>query len=255
VTTDTTNDNSLHFKEQFDLLSNNTKEYDSTVPFILKHIVNKLPQREHFIDIGAGRGNLAKPLSVYFSQTTIIEPNRRFYHELLDWSAERELNFKGVNGTWETAEVHKADCILMSHVLYYIPLKEWLSFIDKAYDGLHPGGSIIIILNKLANGVTDLYKYFLAPGEWREIASAESMLETLHLAGYHIEATDFPSFIYANTVQEAHELIDFLLLGRADLQTDTMRQLSLEYVESHLKKGNRYAINSDCMLITVRKPQ
>ncbi|MDQ7026591.1 MAG: class I SAM-dependent methyltransferase [Anaerolineae bacterium] len=248
------NDKTVQFKQQFDLLSKNTKEYDITVPYIVSHIVDKLPQRDHFIDVGAGRGNLAKPLSAHFKHTTIIEPNQHFYHEVLDWALHHRRNMSGVSGTWRHAQVDKADCILLSHVLYYVPRQTWMPFVAKAYDSLNPGGSIIIILNQLSNGVTDLYHHFLEPNAWWEIASAEGMQEALLEADYPLQSVNFRSFIRADTAHEAHELIDFLLLGRATFDTPEKQQKRVDYTETYLKHGGRYAINSNCSLITVTKP-
>jgi SAM-dependent methyltransferase len=249
------NEDGFQFKQQFDLLSTHTPEYEFTVPYIVEHVVNHLPQREHFIDIGAGRGNLSKPLSKHFRESSIVEPNKLYYQEVLAWAANHKVAVIGYNETWLNVDFEGkyGDLFLMSHVLYYVPTDYWLTFINKAYEALNPDGCIVIILNSLTNDVTRLYKEFLQPHEWWEIASAEAVGAMLRREGYFLEGMKFKSNIYADTAEEIHQLIDFLLLGRAKFDNATINQRRESYAEAHLKKGSGYVIHADAGLIIVKK--
>jgi SAM-dependent methyltransferase len=249
------NEDGFQFKQQFDLLSTHTPEYEFTVPYIVEHVVNHLPQREHFIDIGAGRGNLSKPLSKHFAESSIIEPNKLYYQEVLEWASNNQVSITGYNETWLNVDlVDKCgDLFLMSHVLYYVPSDYWLTFINKAYELLNPGGRIVIILNSLTNDVTRLYKEFLQPHEWWEIASAEAVGAMLRREGYFLEGMKFKSNIYADTAEEVYQLIDFLLLGRAKFDNAVINEQREAYAEKHLKHSEGYVIHADAGLIIVKK--
>jgi hypothetical protein len=248
-------DDSFQFKQQFDLLSSNTPEYEFTVPYIVEHVVKQLPQRVHFVDVGAGRGNLSKPLSRHFGESTIIEPNKLYFQEVLDWGKQENVSLSGYNETWLNVDMgeKKVDFFLMSHVLYYVPKEYWLYFINKAYEMLNADGRIVIILNSLTNDVTRLYKAFLQPHEWWEIASAEAVGAMLRREGYFLEGMKFQSNIYADSAQEAHELIDFLLLGRAKFNNATINAQREAYAEERLKSSEGYVIRADAGMIIVKK--
>lgn len=250
-------DSTTQFKEQFDLLSTHTPEYEITVPYIVEAVVNTLPQRGHFIDVGTGRGNLAKPLSSHFDVTTIIEPNKLYHDEVLAWARQHGREFRGKNTDWLSVEMEDngVDMVLMSHVMYYVSGRDWSSFVRKAYDLLNPGGYVVIILNSLQNGVTDLYKEFLQPDEWREVASSEIVLQTLLDDQYEaINVRFYQSDIIAESLEEAHELIDFLLLHRVNFGDMGNHDIRKEYAETYLRNGKYYVIRADGHIISIGKP-
>lgn len=247
-------DKSFQFKQQFDLLSQHTPEYEFTVPYIIEHVVNYLPQRLHFVDVGAGRGNLSRPLSRFFQRSSVIEPNKLYFDELIAWGKEEGLDIRGFNQDWLSVETEEcADFFLMSHVIYYIPAAYWLSFIHKAYELLNHGGRIVIILNSLTNDITRLYREFLQPHEWWEIASAEAVGAMLRREGYMLEGMKFASNIYAETPGQIAELIDFLLLGRAKFDDEAIQEKRRHYAEEHFKFENGYKIRADAGLMIIRK--
>ena len=82
-------------------------------------VIARLPDRQRFLDIGAGGGHLTIPVAQQFEKTTIIEPNIK--------QAERFCRqypaFCVHNGSWTESNLNDEcfDLILCSHVLYYIP--------------------------------------------------------------------------------------------------------------------------------------
>lgn len=247
-------DENIQFKEQFDFLSTHTPEYEFTVPYIVEHVVNRLGQHAHFMDIGAGRGNLCKPLSAYFEQTTIVEPNKIYFDELHAWGQKKQIVLDGFNSDWLKVNTDKcADLILMSHVMYYVPAEYWLYFFYKAYELLNPNGRIVIILNSLTNDITRLYKEFLLPHEWWEIASAEAVGAMLRREGYVVDGMKFHSTIYADTPDTIAQLIDFLLLGRAKFDNAAIIEKRRSYAEKHFKRDEGYLIRADAGLMIITK--
>ena len=55
------------YKSQFDSLSENTTEYREMRQLFETEIFPKLPSMKRFLDIGAGRGNYARPFSLLFN--------------------------------------------------------------------------------------------------------------------------------------------------------------------------------------------
>ncbi len=247
----------FQFKAQFDLLSSCTTEYMTTALHIVDTVVKNLPQQTHLIDVGAGRGNLAKPLSSYFETTTIIEPNQFYHDEVLAWAERNSRTFHGENIDWLRADIVQtpADLVLMSHVMYYVDKSQWSVFIRKAYDLLRPGGQIVLILNSRENTVGDLYKQFLPMEEWSQIASSEAILEALRTDNYSdVQVSDYDANIVAHSQEEIFELIDFLLRHRvdfADIENQTIRE---KYAETYLRNEDNYVIWTGGHLITISKP-
>lgn len=255
---DLADDNStVQFKQQFDLLSTHTPEYEITVPYIVETVVSNLPQCRHFIDVGTGRGNLAKSLSNHFDVTTIVEPNQLYHDEVLAWARQNDREFYGKNTDWLNANIAgiQADLVLMSHVLYYVDKQDWSTFIRKAYDALNPGGQLVFILNSLENSVTYLYKQFMPKDEWLAIASSEGIHQTLQANDYaNVTVSEYYSNITTDTLSEMYELIDFLLLHRVDFADITNQEIRKKYCETYLYNGKKYVISADGHILSIRKP-
>lgn len=118
------------------------------------------PNLEHknsFLDIGAGSGEVTKPLSLYFRNTSIVEPNaesRKHY------SSSDYCIFP--NFFQDCIFPQKFDFALCSHVLYHIDVKLWPSMIDKFIDSLNPQGKGMFVLAAARGKIHDFFSGFNA---------------------------------------------------------------------------------------------
>ncbi|MBI5929040.1 MAG: class I SAM-dependent methyltransferase [Chloroflexi bacterium] len=248
-------DEVLVYKRVFELLSENTQEYDNFLKFIETSIIPNLPSHRSLLDIGAGRGNLTRPLSFYFEQTTVVEPNKAFFDELMDWAHSHSPNVVGHNAGWETLDLDlSADLIILSHVLYYVPIHQHLEFIRKAYSHLRPGGCMILALNGTQSDIWKLCKQLYTPEEFAQLPYAERLFESMLRWNFRATYHPFHSTIDTQTETDMRSLIDFLLLGKVSFDNDVHINIRETYLRNKLRNGNGYRIASSGGLVVVTKP-
>lgn len=248
-------DESLLYKHVFDMLSQNTQEYEDFVRFIEEKVIPSLPNQNDLLDIGAGRGNLTRPLSFYFKRTTIVEPNQAFYSELMDWVEDTHSPVKGYNAAWEDLNIDvMADLVILSHVLYYVPLEKHLDFVRKSYSHLRPGGCMILALNGTQSDIWKLCKQLYSPDEFAKLPYAEKLFENLLRWGFRVTYHPFNATIATPTEADTRLMIDFLTLGKVKFDNDNHVKIREAYLRSKLRKANGFSISSSGGIIVLTKP-
>jgi SAM-dependent methyltransferase len=250
-----TQNNDSVYKDQFDLLSYSTTEYEQSVPFIESTILPQLPEQKALLDIGAGSGNFSKPLSPLFENTTVVEPNAMYFDDLIQWGKAEGLTLDGHNGDWLDYEFQgEADLTIMSHVLYFVPSAKRQAFIRKAYDSVKEGGFLVIILISATSGISHLYRGLLSPKDYAEMPSIESTLVDMHAQGYeNIHLTLFDAVIDIPNKPSMDYLIDFLVVGKRTFEDSESIKDRDSYIERYLRNNGAYAINSNIGLLVLRK--
>lgn len=244
------------YKKQFDLLSDYTTEYEDMREFLRKEIFPKLPSQGHFLDIGAGRGNYAQPFSQEFTQTTIIEPNKMFFDDILVWAKANGTRIAGYNSAWQMVDLEsQADFILISHMLYYVPKDKRLGFIQKAYDVLNPGGYMLIVLNSEDSGIRKIYKEFYPEDLYAEMPSGEEIAELMRTNGF-TDAVEqiFPAEITVPSMEDLYSLIDFLLLRKIPFTSDEMLARRQTFIENNLICNGDFVVDSEGTIVIMKKP-
>jgi SAM-dependent methyltransferase len=221
-------DRTIVYKRAFELLSHNTQEYDEFVKFIENDIVHRLPAHKHLLDIGAGRGNLAKPISQHFEHTTIVEPNPHFFEEVMTWARDCERPMSGHNDIWDKVQLDiVADLIFISHVLYYVPLEDHLAFVNKAYDLLRPGGCMVLALNGKPSDIWKMSHLLYTPEQFMRLPYAELLFANLREWNFPATYHPFFSEIVVDTADDMRFLIEFLMLDKVaveDAPTASIRE-------------------------------
>lgn len=254
-TTKAIQDEALLYKHVFDMLSTNTQEYEDFISFIETRVIPHLPNHNDLLDIGAGRGNLTRPLSFYFKQSTIVEPNQAFYDELMEWVRQTGADVTGYNGPWEDLNIDvMADLVILSHVLYYVPLENHLAFVRKAYSHLRPGGCMILALNGTQSDIWKLCKQLYSPEEFAKLPYAELLYENLLRWNFRVTYHPFHSTIATKTEADTRLMIDFLTLGKVKFDNDDHVSIREAYLKSKLRKADGYSISSSGGIIVLTKP-
>lgn len=245
------------YKDQFDLLSYSTNEYKQSVKYIRTQILPLLSSTDYLLDIGAGSGNLSKPLSQEFHHTTIVEPNTLYFSELHNWASENNINLDGYNGDWLNYEFEKlVDLVAIAHVLYFVPPANRTEFIRKAYACVKPGGYLLIILISVTSGITHLYRSLLSEHDYRNMPSIEGVAVNLHAQGYNnLHLQLFDAQINLANLPSVHHLIDFLVIEKVQFDTESNLEKRDRYIDTFLRNDSGLAINSNIGVLSVRKPE
>jgi ubiquinone/menaquinone biosynthesis C-methylase UbiE len=244
------------YKAQFDSLSENTSEYREMRQFFEAEIFPRLPAMEHFLDIGAGRGNYARPFSLLFEQTTIVEPNDVFVNEILVWTKDAGSKLTAFNISWQDLEWQdgETDLVLMSHMLYYVPKAQRSAFIRKAYGTLKKGGLMLIVLNSETCGIRDVYKTFYTKDLLDEMPYGEAIAVLLRSEGYsNVEERIFPAVITLPNREETSQLIDFLLLRRVPFDDEAAQSKREAFIDANLLHDGKYLMDSRGTIVILQK--
>lgn len=248
-------DEKLTYKHAFDLLSTNTQEYNNFIISLEKEVIPLLPSHTHFLDIGAGRGNLTKPISLCFQRSTIVEPNDHFFTEVMDWSQQRGMDLVGYNQPWQEVPLEEdTELVVISHVLYYIHPEDHLEFLNKAYALLVPGGKMVLALNGKQSDIWKLSQLLYAPDDFANLPYAERLFDNLQEWGFIATYRGFESHITTKTEAEMRFLIDFLMLDKVDFEDDSKAAIRDAYLQQHLRKPSDYSIASSGGIIVITKP-
>ncbi len=208
-------------------------------------VIVGLPHRRHFLDIGAGGGDLTIPISQSFNETTVVEPNEKQASLL----RRRCPQFNIYNDSWEKVNLgsKRYDFILCSHVLYYIAEGHWLTTIEKMYTHLENGGRIVIVLQSPIGDVANFFNQF-AHYEvnilelWRDL-----------IRQYGDDATEIRYFM---SEMHTETLDDMATIGLFILLDPRFRQFENEvrqYFETHHKVEDGYCFIQDEILLVVKK--
>lgn len=126
------------------LLFENSDHPHCVIRTLEHNVLPLLEKREQFLDIGPGPGLITNAVADVFTHTVIVEPNPEFHSYFnLD---KVEL----IESTFQEASMENRtfDLVLCSHMLYHVPMADWSSFLDKAYQLLQPGG--VLLVNMMA---------------------------------------------------------------------------------------------------------
>ncbi len=228
----------------FELLSRNTDEYGKKGVLIKALNTYVLPyiSKNKLLEIGSGFGNLTVILSKLFSETAIVEPNRKFFKNVTNL-----IKCKGFNKRWEDVQMgkDKFDLILAVHVLYYIPKKVWLRQIGRMLSVLGKNGKLVIVLQSKASRLYSFPDKFL---KHESRINSEELMQILHDAGIKFTSHKLKTEIWANTKKEA-EIIGKFLFDTHNVPMDSKKAIDLW----NYKRGAKFFVDNRQHLIVITK--
>src|SRR5213595_4300292 len=115
------------YKRAFQIFLDHTDQKRNAKRFLQK-LVDGLPNRNVFIDAGAGNGEVTKAFAGAFCHTIAIEPNPHLLSQLKQAIPQAEAIAAPILAADPKAQ---GDFVLCSHTLYYIPAEEWLAHLDR----------------------------------------------------------------------------------------------------------------------------
>src|SRR5262245_14729232 len=105
----------------------------------LGRAVGQLARRDVFLDAGAGNGKVTAWFSGDFARTIAIEPNPFLRDQLTLACPKAEVLASTILDAKPAA---KADFVLLSHVLYYIPAADWAANVERLASFLSGTGEL-----------------------------------------------------------------------------------------------------------------
>ena len=208
-------------------------------------VIAGLPNRQRFLDIGAGGGHLTAPVAQQFEQTTIVEPNQK----QADMFCRRHPDFRIHNTSWTDVDLddERFDLILCSHVLYYIPEGAWLATIEKMYRHLSDDGCIIIVVQSPLGAVARFFSSLTT----YDVPILELTRDVIERYGDDaVRLQYFQNEIFCDSRNDIVDIGLFLLLDR---KFRTRADEIAAYFDAHHRQGTGYRIMQDEILLIINK--
>lgn len=171
----------------------------------LRDFLSRFPAHQRAVDAGAGNGILTRPVAEHFAEVVAVEPNPSLLAEL----AASGSNIRILPDTIEEAPVEagRAEFVLCSHVLYYVPRPEWETLLHRLLSWVQPGGTLIVVL-QAEN--TDCMKFYAAL-RGHGFPITQCMEEFSHQPGVaSVNIVRQPSRILVQSDEELVMILEFL---------------------------------------------
>ena len=107
-----------------------TAELDASRDPLVRFLSDAIRPEQTALDVGAGAGRYALPLSTLAARVTAVEPSAGMRASMEQSLAERGIkNVTVIPGTWQQAQVEPHDAVVCAHVVYFVA--DIVPFIEK----------------------------------------------------------------------------------------------------------------------------
>ena len=235
------------YKTDFEKFLAHTNEKKVLLDEIVKDI--KKINAETLIDIGAGNGLLAIPLSKQVNKYAAVESKRKFVEIL------RNSGLFTLEGDFPFNIDEKFDIALSSHSLSYDE-KDFAPYIRKAMDLLNKGGVFIIITFRgQEDDWTDLLKNIGLPQMDHNRIGYNSIIELLNSLG-SVVMRKVTTNVEAKTIEDMLDVLSFVYHGGNIIQKneftakyDKVRKI----LNSKYMNNEKYSFPFQHLFITTKK--
>lgn len=234
------------------LLYSRTDEKKVAADLLAKIFANR--RYKHFLGVGAGPGEITKPLADISEKLTIIELVSEY---------EETLRSKFPNATIVIDSIdnislkNEYDLILLSQVLYYFPQAEWVGLVEKLYDALMDGGELVLILMDTSG---DWWK--TVNNYWARLRE-HIRFDYIPLPQFKTELMKFGivmEFPFRSRIIFDSESALVECMGREILQISEERILReyhndfAKFASNFKREGNKIILQSNCDILMIKKP-
>ncbi|MGC0421251.1 class I SAM-dependent methyltransferase [Embleya sp. AB8] len=219
----------------------------------LTALVEQLPRRAVFLDVGAGSGATTRHVGGYFERTIAIEPSAYMRRALRLACPEAEV----LSDPVETATPGAlADFALCSHMLYYLPQSRWLPTVRRLLGWVRPGGELVLALQNPNNECMRMVRHF-HDVRFDLSATADALRAGNEDLVEHCEVETLPVRFRADNPADTLAVAEFMV-NVPDLAERTARpsRKDLEqYVVTHFADpdGAGFAIGHDHDIMRIRR--
>ncbi|MGA5098869.1 class I SAM-dependent methyltransferase [Streptomyces lavendulocolor] len=213
---------------------------------LLHHIVDALPQREIFVDVGAGTGLFTAGLAEKFDRTVAVEPDPELRRELRTACPDAEVLPVPIAAAEPSGP---ADLVLCSHVLYYVPEAEWPGHVARMLSWLRPGGELVLVLQHPENACMAMVRHFGGPT--RSLLAVLPYLDGAAGRRYRAERVRQPASV---CVPDLATALDVCQLVVGPLEDSSSRAAVAGYLHTHCADpGGGFALSCDQEFLRIRR--
>ena len=240
------------FRSMFDGLVRATDEYTKLIPVLEETVLPTLSNSDTLLDVGAGPGLLAVPLSSHFSEISLIEPDSVYCLQAVEKLLAKGKLVTAYNGIWDTAQLANRayDLIVCSHVLYFVEPTDWHHFINKMLAHQAPGGRLVIILVAREDKSNATIQDYLSIDEVGSFPFSTAAIEYLREQGHRFDLLTFEASISAETPERLLETLALFPVMQYDTASTEAQRLDL--IRTHFKVGDIYEMPYAVDVINVR---
>ena len=216
----------------------------------LQQVVDTLPIRDVFIDVGAGNGELTRAFADAFTRTVAIEPNVYLLNQLQEVIPHAQAIGEPI---LKAKPAVKGDLILCSHILYYIPPEEWLAHLECLVSWMSPTGVVVIILQNRETGCMNMVHHFL--GHRFELRQVANKFQHKYRDQYEIITTLDPAHVETPDFSSAYAVAEFML-NLLPLRDPPRRHDVETYIRTHFAGVDgcyRIPVHQDFVQIRARR--
>ena len=235
------------YKRAFQTFLDHTDQKRNAKRFLQK-LVDDLPNRNVFIDVGAGNGEVTRAFAGAFDRTVAIEPNRYLLTQLKQAIPRAEA----IEASILAADPKvKGDFVLCSHTLYYIPADEWLVHLDRLASWMSPTGlTVVVVQNRDTDCMAMLDHFFGHRFDLQQLADA---FRGEHQDRYDVVITTDEAHVETSDPASAYAIAEFML-NLLPISQPPMRQEVEEYLAKHCLTDGAYrlSVHQDFLQIRIR---
>ncbi len=214
----------------------------------LDGLVQTLPARRVFLDVGAGNGQVTAWFTGQFERTIAIEPNPSLREELRRACPGAEVLPVKILDARPSAP---GDLILCSHVLYYVDKAEWQDHLARMASWLAPEGTLVVVLQNAETDCARMLEHFV--GRSFNLAPLARRFEEENGGHYRVERQLVPAHVTAPDLATAYVIAEFML-NLNPLDDPPSKQALEDYVRARFADpgGFRFSCHQDMLLIRPR---
>jgi len=206
-----------------------------------------LRKREVFVDVGAGNGMLTAHFAKDFERSIAIEPNPSLASELRKQCSEVTVFPIALeNVTLES----KADFILCSHVLYYLPSDSWLRSLEQMAGWLNVEGVLALAVQNPETDCMKMLGHFT--GGRFELAGLRETFSARN-PGFATSIVTVPAIIRTQLMEEAYAIAEFMLNLLPMPSPPPANELA-SYVRKYFYRNGVFEFSCDQDFLLVSKP-
>lgn len=233
------------YSKAYKIFLEHTDQKKNMHAWLLK-IIKKLAKKEVFIDSGAGNGEVTKEYLPLFNKTIAIEPNPFLWGQLKKTTPTATIIAKPIKDAEPSL---RADLVLCSHILYYIPLYEWMETLEYLSSWITPTGQVIVVLQDYETDCMAMLEHFFNQRyDLKEISSQFSKKYENH---YNIKFERESAYVETNDFNTAYLIAEFML-NLVPFKNPPTREEFENYIQFNFKTADnkyRFSCHQDFLQI------
>lgn len=242
------------YRNPFEHLVSVTDEYSKLVPLFEESVIPLLSATEALLDVGAGPGLVATPLSAHFERVGIVEPDTDYCLETVNKILSAGKLVTAFNGLWEAAQLGdlQFDLIICSHVLYFVDRDKWDGFLQKMVRHIRPGGRMAIVLTAKGDQVSEIVRRSLGIENVGAYPFSAGVIEFARKHGHSYEVVSMEATITTKMAGELEEMLTLFPIMHYD--NGSTKKQRLEMIQNNFQEAGNYRLPYTVDIVSIEAP-